>query len=260
MKSHTEKVRVFLVNWLFSSLYGMSLGEWLGLLRKHRFAVDLPYLPRAALMTLTGSITSLIRRHEDAKYAPKFAGARVERPLFILGHWRSGTTYLQRLFAADERFAYPNTWEALNPHTFLSTERYSGILEFAGPKTRLIDDMSLDASLPLEDEFATRGTLCSPFLRWALRQVSHLPGSPRRRARRVEGGPAALLQEAQLEVWSSARLEVAAAHVPDRVALGDISRRPLCAHLPQPLRRIPLHQTAKPDYGTRHVPPKSARI
>src|SRR5215208_738273 len=167
MKSHTVKVRIFLVNWLFSSLYGMSFGEWLGLLRKHRFAVDLPYLPRAALMTLTGSITSLIRRHEDAKYAPKFAGARVERPLFILGHWRSGTTYLQRLFAADERFAYPNTWEALNPHTFLSTERYSGILEFAGPKTRLIDDMSLDASLPLEDEFATRGTLCSPFLRWA---------------------------------------------------------------------------------------------
>jgi hypothetical protein len=152
---------------LFTTLYGMSFGEWLGLLRKHRFAVDLPYLPRAALMTLTGSITSLIRRHEDAKYAPKFAGARVERPLFILGHWRSGTTYLQRLFAADERFAYPNTWEALNPHTFLSTERYSGILEFAGPKTRLIDDMSLDASLPLEDEFATRGTLCSPFLRWA---------------------------------------------------------------------------------------------
>jgi omega-hydroxy-beta-dihydromenaquinone-9 sulfotransferase len=166
-KSHAEKVRVFLVNWLFTTLYGMSLGEWLGLLRKHRFAVDPPYLPRAALMTLTGALTSLILRHEDAKYAPKFAGARVERPLFILGHWRSGTTYLHRLFAADERFAYPNTWEALNPHTFLSTERYSGIIEHAGPKTRLIDDMSLEADAPFEDEFATCGTLCSPFLAFA---------------------------------------------------------------------------------------------
>jgi omega-hydroxy-beta-dihydromenaquinone-9 sulfotransferase len=148
----------------------LSLGEWLRFLRKHRFAVDLPYLPRAALMTLSSSITSLIRHHEDARYEPKVTGARVERPLFILGHWRSGTTYLHRLFAADERFAYPNTWEVLNPHTFLSTERYSGILELAGPRTRIIDDMSLDAEAPFEDEFATCGTLCSPFLAFAVPQ------------------------------------------------------------------------------------------
>jgi omega-hydroxy-beta-dihydromenaquinone-9 sulfotransferase len=167
MKPHAENVRVFLVNWLFSSLYGIALDEWLGLLRKHRFAVDLPYLPRAALMTLTGALTSLIRTYENRKYVAGLTDIQVKEPLFILGHWRSGTTYLHRLFAADERFAYPNAWEALNPHTFLSTERYSGILELAGPRTRIIDDMSLDAGVPLEDEFATRGTLCSPFLRWA---------------------------------------------------------------------------------------------
>jgi omega-hydroxy-beta-dihydromenaquinone-9 sulfotransferase len=167
MKSHTENVRVFLVHWLFSSLYGIALDEWLGLLRKHRFDVDLPYLPRAALMTLTGALTSLIRTYENRKYVAGLTDTQVKEPLFILGHWRSGTTYLHRLFAADERFAYPNMWEVFNPHTFLSTERYSGILELAGPKTRIIDDMSLDASVPLEDEFATRGTLCSPFLRWA---------------------------------------------------------------------------------------------
>lgn len=164
--SRTEKTRVFLVNWLFTSLYGMALGEWLRLLLKHRFAVDPPYLPRAAFMTFTSALTSVLRVYENRKYGPKVEGVKVREPLFILGHWRSGTTYLHNLLSADERFAYPNVWRALNPHTFLSTERYSAIVKLASPKTRLIDNMDLGADVPFEDEFATCGTLCSPFFGW----------------------------------------------------------------------------------------------
>jgi hypothetical protein len=160
----SEKARVVLVNWLFTSFYGMALCEWLRLLWRHRFAVDLPYLPRAAFMTFTGTLTSLIRTYETWRYGSKLAGVKVREPLFILGHWRSGTSLLHNLLCADERFAYPNLWQALNPHTFLSTERYSRILKLAAPKNRLIDNMDLGANVPFEDEFATCGTLCSPFV------------------------------------------------------------------------------------------------
>jgi omega-hydroxy-beta-dihydromenaquinone-9 sulfotransferase len=163
-ESHTEKVRVFLVNWLFTSLYGMALDEWLGLLRRHRFSVDSPYLPRAAFMTLTGSLTSLIRAYENRKYVARLTETEVKEPLFILGHWRSGTSYLHNLISLDEQFAHPTVWRVLNPHTFLTTERYSAIVKLASPKTRLIDSMDLDADVPFEDEFATCGSLCSPFL------------------------------------------------------------------------------------------------
>jgi hypothetical protein len=61
-----------------------------------------------AFITLISPLTSLIRRHEDAKYGPKLAGVRVKQPLFILGHWRSGTTHLHNLLATDEPFAYPS--------------------------------------------------------------------------------------------------------------------------------------------------------
>jgi hypothetical protein len=165
--SRAERARVFLVNWVFTNLYGLSLDEWLRLLWKHRFAIAPSYWPRAALMTLTSSITSLIRSYEDAKYGPKLVGIKIREPLFILGHWRSGTTYLHHLLAADERFASPNMWQVLNPHTFLSTEKHSGILRFAGPRTRLIDNMNFDADVPAEDEFVTCGTLRSPFLAFA---------------------------------------------------------------------------------------------
>ena len=39
-------------------------------------------------------------------------------PIFILGHWRSGTTYLHELLVLDERFAFPTTYECFAPTTF----------------------------------------------------------------------------------------------------------------------------------------------
>ena len=47
----------------------------------------------------------------------------VEPPLFILGHWRHGTTHLHNLLAQDPQFAYPTLYQTLYPRTFLTTER-----------------------------------------------------------------------------------------------------------------------------------------
>lgn len=59
--SQAEKGRIFLVNSMFTSFYGLAFAEWVRLLWKHRFDVDPPYGPRAALMTLTSTLTSLLR-------------------------------------------------------------------------------------------------------------------------------------------------------------------------------------------------------
>ena len=47
-------------------------------------------------------------------------------PVFILGHYRSGTTYLHELLATDPRYASPNRYQAFNPRTFLTTEQVRG--------------------------------------------------------------------------------------------------------------------------------------
>ncbi len=39
----------------------------------------------------------------------------IERPVFIVGHQRSGTTFLHRLLALDPRFATPKAWQLLLP-------------------------------------------------------------------------------------------------------------------------------------------------
>ena len=42
MTPRADKIRIFLTNWLCTSFYGMAADEWIGLLRKHGFAVDAP--------------------------------------------------------------------------------------------------------------------------------------------------------------------------------------------------------------------------
>jgi hypothetical protein len=43
-------------------------------------------------------------------------------PVFIIGHWRSGTTYLHELMHLDSRFVSPTTYQCFAPHHFLLTQ------------------------------------------------------------------------------------------------------------------------------------------
>ena len=90
-------------------------------------------------------------------------------PLFVLGHWRSGTTLLHELLIKDRRHTYPTTYECFVPHHFLWTEWFvPAMLRGLLPKTRPMDSMQAGWDRPQEDEFA----LCnmgipSPYLVWA---------------------------------------------------------------------------------------------
>ena len=68
--------------------------------------------------------------------------------MFILGHWRSGTTLLHYLLAQDaERFSFANTYQVVNPYTFLCTEE-TNTRRFARlvPSTRPMDNMRQSSS------------------------------------------------------------------------------------------------------------------
>lgn len=46
-----------------------------------------------------------------------------EDPVFIIGHWRSGTTYTQFLLSQDPQFSYHNKYQNFFPDNFLVTEK-----------------------------------------------------------------------------------------------------------------------------------------
>jgi hypothetical protein len=136
-------------------LAGITLGDWLKLLRENRFSVDTAYLPRAFSTSFAAVINSFFRWYEEYRYAAKWQDAEVLPPVFVLGHWRSGTTHLHYLLGLDDRFACPQFYQVHYPHTFLTTERsLSSLVGWLMPRRRPYDNVRLDLEVPDEDEFA----------------------------------------------------------------------------------------------------------
>src|SRR2546423_217905 len=79
---------------------GSDFFAWMRLLARNRFAVPPPYWYIAAIVTGASLSNPLLRFLQEAIYpgairATPLAGP----PIFIIGHWRSGTTLLHELLA-----------------------------------------------------------------------------------------------------------------------------------------------------------------
>ena len=164
-----ETIRNCLVRYLFSPLQGMTIEVWLSLLRRNRPAVDAVYWPRALVQTAFSLAETGVACREAAEFGPRVEAVQVRQPLFILGHFRSGTTHLHNLLALDDNFAAPTLYQTLYPATFLRPGRL--VTRLGGmmlPPKRPQDNIALGFQQPNEDEIA----LCiltglSPYLAWA---------------------------------------------------------------------------------------------
>lgn len=137
-------------------LAGITAGDWWRLLRENQFAVDPVYWHRAAFISLASVMNAVQRRQEERQFDAQVAPVQVPPPLFVIGHWRTGTTHLHNLLAQDtDQFAFANTYQVVNPHTFLSTESVNA-RRFAWlvPPKRPMDNVALSFQSPQEDEFA----------------------------------------------------------------------------------------------------------
>ncbi len=152
-----EQLRTFLTRNIFSPVSGFTFTDWYALLRLAHFRIAPRYIPRALLITLNSLAISPLARREQRAYAEALSQTTIHSPVFVLGHWRSGTTHLHNLLSIDPQFAYPNFFQTTQPHSFLSTEQRaskSRVLKALAPRTRLIDNMKASLDAPMEDEVA----------------------------------------------------------------------------------------------------------
>ena len=77
-----------------------------------------------------------------------------EAPVFILGHWRSGTTYLHNLLCQDPKAAFVTTYQSLFPEALGSKWLFKTFMKSTMPDKRPSDNVKLSVELPQEDEFA----------------------------------------------------------------------------------------------------------
>jgi omega-hydroxy-beta-dihydromenaquinone-9 sulfotransferase len=177
-----------------SYLYGARAGTYWALLRRHGRGLRPTAIPfAAALGLITLANTALAWREPTVD----LRAVRVRRPVFVLGHWRSGTTHLQYLLASDPRFASPSTYEVCFPNSLTRARRAHGrLLARLLPTRRLQDRMAFGSDVPNEDEIALAALgLPSPYHFWAfpaaeathLRHLSFARATPEERARFAAG-------------------------------------------------------------------------
>jgi hypothetical protein len=135
---------------------GCDFFGWLRLLARNRFAVHWSCLYIAVVVTVVSFFHLLLRLVQEAWLGRRIARTSLRQaPLFILGHWRTGTTFLHELLILDKRHTYPNTYECLEPNHFLLTEGFiTRWLHFLMPSRRPMDNMAAGWDRPQEDEFA----------------------------------------------------------------------------------------------------------
>lgn len=176
---------------------GMTFSAWLRLLRRNRFAVSPARLPRAVAMTAAALANSRFARTQERRFGRRIAAVKLAAaPVFIIGHWRSGTTFLHELLAQDQRFVWPTTYECLAPSHFLVTQGWARrhLARFL-PVTRPMDAMRLGLERPQEDEFALLNLgLGSPYETLAF---------PNRRPAGAEYLDPTGLSEAERAAWES---------------------------------------------------------
>jgi omega-hydroxy-beta-dihydromenaquinone-9 sulfotransferase len=126
------------------------------LLAKNRFAVS-PSIGRIHIVVsaiLFSFMNSLLNALQHLFYSRRIARTALQAPIFIVGHWRSGTTFLHELLTQDPQFAAPSTYECFCPGHFHLSARFFTKLEYLIPGTRPMDEMKMGWHNPQEDEFA----------------------------------------------------------------------------------------------------------
>jgi hypothetical protein len=136
--------------------HGMTLNAWLRLAARNRFAISPGNWPAAAGITAAATLNSFFASVQSLLLSRRISRTEIrEHPVFIIGHWRSGTTLVQRLFALDERLAFPTAYECFAPRSALVTGALvAKWLGFLQPARRPMDNMTAGLSEPHEDEFA----------------------------------------------------------------------------------------------------------
>jgi omega-hydroxy-beta-dihydromenaquinone-9 sulfotransferase len=128
--------------------FNLNLSAWRGIRGRNPEPIDRRLELR---FYLAGSVLSALGTLQRRLYRSVLARVDLRPPLFLVGHWRSGTTLLHELLALDESFAAPSTYACFNPHQFLLARHRAPT---ATRLTRPTGDMTVSPSSPQEEEFA----------------------------------------------------------------------------------------------------------
>ncbi len=137
-------------------LAGTTFGQLVGLLRRNGFSPYPKYLFRLLFLLQNGIWASIFKRREKIRFGKELLNAKPpENPIFIIGHWRTGSTFLHQLMSQDGNLVTPNVFQVSVPQGFLVSEKYyKPMMSSVMGKHRPMDNVKIGFYEPQEDEYA----------------------------------------------------------------------------------------------------------
>ncbi len=142
-------------SYFFSPIVGSNPGNILRLVGQHFFQpIYYKYWLKLPLVFLTSLFFAPFNWYESLRHGQKIRETEIDTPIFIIGHWRSGTTHMHNLFDQDPQFGCTTMVQTLFPHSFLTNPLVKGVMRSMIPSTRPMDNMALSMVTPQEEELA----------------------------------------------------------------------------------------------------------
>jgi len=141
-----------------STLAGSTFGNFLQSAKGH--AIGKSFRSRFYLSAIVSFILDILSRGENLVWRKRIKRTEISAPpVFVIGFWRSGTTYLHNLLSQDKDFAFVTTFHTIFPHHVLSHARWMKYLtRFLMPENRPVDHVKLDLDFPQEEEIGMGNT------------------------------------------------------------------------------------------------------
>jgi omega-hydroxy-beta-dihydromenaquinone-9 sulfotransferase len=137
------------------------------ILRLSHYAIGIHprYGLRLLLIAITSLITLPLRLWEKMVWERRITNTPIAHPpIFIIGHWRSGTTHLHNLICQDPAFGYLSMYQSMVPDCSLVGRNWlKSLLSKIVPIKRPMDNMTWPIDAPQEEEIALAKTMPHSF-------------------------------------------------------------------------------------------------
>ncbi|HNW75370.1 MAG TPA: sulfotransferase [Bacteroidales bacterium] len=147
---------------------GIRFSPLMRLLRENQVSFRPKYLARMAFLLQSGLWSSFFTKIEKVRFGETLRHTpEPVNPVFIIGHWRSGSTFLHQIMTCDPQFTAPTLFQTAQPDNFITSYPYYRPVFLAMvEKSRPMDNVRLGMDEPQEDEYALyRLTGFSPLTR-----------------------------------------------------------------------------------------------
>ena len=137
------------------------------------FPISMAKVPLMLAFLLVHILSSPFRLIEHLVFSARIKKQEINpSPVFIIGHWRSGTTFLHQLLSSDKQFGYINFYSAMFPNSFLWTEKHikphlnklCGLFKWKIP---FFNNIKYDFDFPCEEDTALLNMGCRTSAYWS---------------------------------------------------------------------------------------------